>query len=92
MLSSLAETAAKYRDKDLERIWSAFNDNFIQLRPKLSARDFCDVVTLFCVAGILEEGFFYRESVRCIQSDPSSLKVMDITTLLRIMTTFDPSS
>lgn len=92
LLGNVAETAAKYRDKDLEKVWSAFNNTFIQLKPKLSARDFCDVVTLFCVAGILEDEFFYRESLRRIQADPSSLKVLDIITLLRIMTTFDPFS
>lgn len=55
-------------------------------------RDFCDVVSLFCIAGILDEQFFYRESVRRIQSSADSFKVLDITTLLRILTTFESSN
>lgn len=55
-------------------------------------RDFCDVVTLFCIAGILDEQFFYRESVRRIQSSADSFKVLDITTLLRTLTTFESSN
>jgi hypothetical protein len=55
-------------------------------------RDFCDVVSLFCIAGILDEKFFYRESVHRIQSSADSFKVLDITTLLRILTTFESSN
>ena len=82
------ETAAKYRDKDLLPIWQVVNERFIALKPKLSPRDFCDVVVLFCLAGILDEGFFLRESVKLITASPLNFKVLDFITLLRIATTF----
>jgi hypothetical protein len=86
---SIKPTAAKYRDKDLTAIWEALNERFISLKPKLSPRDFCDIVVVFCLAGILDEGFFCRESVKLITANPQSFKVIDIVTLLRIATTFE---
>lgn len=51
-------------------VWQVLNSRFIELKPRLSPRDFCDVVVVFCLAGILDEGFFCRESVKLITNNP----------------------
>lgn len=61
------------------------------LKPKLTPRDFCDIVVVLCLAGILDEGFFTRESIQLITGNPQSFKVMDIVTILRIATSFEKS-
>lgn len=56
---SSPDLATHYRLKDLLVIMKAVNDGFLIVKMKLEPRDFCDIVTLFCCAGVLESKFFY---------------------------------
>ena len=62
--------AAKYRDKDLVKLWPAVGTAFAKLKDDMSPRDFCDCVLLLCKAGILEEKPFLKESVVFLKTKP----------------------
>jgi hypothetical protein len=80
----LPELAAHYRLKDLLVVMKGINDAFLVVKIKLQPRDFCDIVTLFCLAGVLESKFFYDETMRMIVRKPEGFNHFDIINLLQI--------